>query len=546
MGNRPPMGMPRLPGMPGMPAIPGMPLAPGMPNGPQLPGNPQPPPEAVQAVQKQQKEQHEKVRHSTHHSLDQARDRTEHYIPKNISRINNNGVGSLDRLVRHQRAPTIHYDDIRAAQSQGRWGKVLRMGLSMSFSRGSTIQGLGYAIEGMANMNHNQRASVLNQLNAIEPDGNDWRQKLTLTGLRTAAERGMLSHGYRPVEGEQTLQAQPVLNGDTLFSMIDRLFPDRANVIREEIRNGAVAGVLTERKKLPPRTFVYFTSDGYPMAIGLTPNEQPKATLYRKSHNIVDADRNGTVEYLRQKLQPGDILFFNERHRPFWKRAAISIGLMAQAASEDEENNPFLHVGVYDEDANGEPIVHHVVEGGGQQHVKLKDLLRTHYNTLAAGRLQNPDTAMRFLHAAREVVASTKHYDYRSLYRRFLHLANKREGRDDGQSLHELSSRPDAAVCVDVVARAAQQVGNNELIMSNGRPAETAMDMLKQLKLVTAINVDEKVAQPRTPIERFNSFWFGKPPEAAAPQQPTFMGRLFGGRGAQVDDARTPSYSQAA
>lgn len=480
------------------------------PNAPQLGTPPQPPPELLQNIEQQRRESHDKVHQATQHSLDAARERTDRYIPRNITRINHNGVGSLDRLVHRHRGPDIHYDDIRQAQQQGRWGKLMRMGLTMSFSGRNNIQGLGYAIEGLSNMDHNQRASVLQQLNAIPPDNNDWQRKLTITSLRTAAERGLLAHGYHAVEGDQALQAQPVQPGDTLQSMIKRLFPDRANVIREEIRSGAVAGVLTERKTLPSQTFVYFTAEGYPMAIGITPNEQPRTTLYRKTDQVTDTGLGGTVEYLRRTLKPGDVLFFNERHRPLWKRAFISIGLMAQASSTEEEQNPFLHVGVYDVDASGEPVVHHVVEGGGQQHVKLKDLLKNNYNTLAAGRLQNPDTAMRFLHAAREVVSSTRRYDYRSLFRRYQHLADRREGRDDGRAMHDLRSRPDAAVCVDVVSRAAQQVGNNELIMPNGRPAETAMDMLKQLTLVTAINVDERIAPEQGMLERANRWMFGQ------------------------------------
>ena len=526
-------------GMPTLPAIPQNLDSPGGPSRPPV----APPPELLNAVDAQRRESHEKVRHATHQSLDAAREQTEQYVPRNVARINHNGVGSLDRLIRRQRAPNIRYEHIRDAQERGRWGKLLRMGLSMSFTEGNTIRGLGHAIEGLANMDHHQRVSVLRQLQQIPEENGDWRLKLAVASLRTAAERGLLAHGYQPSEGNPALQPQAVQEGDTLRSMIDRLFPDRATAIHEEIRNGAVAGVLTETRTLPPRTYVYFTQEGYPMAIGITPNEQHKVLLYRKTHEHTEADRDGTVEYLRRTLKPGDVLFFNDRHRSFVKRLFVSMGLLAQATSADEEENPFLHVGVYDEDASGEPIVHHVVEGGGKRSIKLKELLRTRYNTLAAGRLQNPDTAMRFLYAAQEVVQNTKRYDYSSLWRRMQHLFGRREGRDDGQTMHDLRSRPDAAVCVDVVSRAAQQVGNNELMLPNGRPAETAMDMLKQLTLVTAINIDETVVQPRGLGDRLHNFWFGKPPEAA--QSTTFgLGSLWSG--GRTDGARDPAFHQAA
>ena len=358
----------------------------------------------------------------------------------------------------------------------------VREGARIFFSgKSADIRGLGFVVEGIDRLDDVQLGAVVRELSAADQRGLEWQDKMKISLMRSTAEFSLQNRGFSYEGTAKPGTARKVLSGETIKGIMEQLGPDAAAMWRQ-IAQGLRVGPLAHGGKLPGGIMLQFDSEGWPMFFFPEGKSEPMPAFpqFQKSAEAQapKSEREQAIEFLTEKLEPGDVLFVNKRSgkKTFISRGRDVLGRMAQAEDEDDEAFHAIHVMVY----VGDGYVSHVESGGGKR-VKLADLLRTKYNAVSVGRVGDKDKALKLSQASEAISGETKKYNFSEMYLRGVELMRRRQG----QVSRSADPKKDAKICVDIVTLAAKEVGIPEL-----SDARSALDIFKRMNIVYSMDVD--------------------------------------------------------
>ncbi len=411
---------------------------------------------------------------------------------KTMLRMNYRTAVPFERILQHQ-APSVKYTDLRNANKQGKWIKLIRLGAQISLGKDNDIRGLGFTSKGLGQISSDRKLGILRQVEQIDQKDMDWQQKMKVSMFRAETELQLQREGYRRT-GTATVFETYRIDGErqTLESIMASKFPDKPEVFRL-IQNKTVLGPLSSNSELPAGTYLYFDAQGLPIHIAATPDEKPEVPMFAKDESLLTTRKNSqqeTLEFLQSRLEPGDVLFVNRKDKDAFKRTMATLGRMLQAKTAEDERFFTIHVMVYK--GNGKVV--HVRDGGGKEE-SLTDLMTNRYNAISVGRLQNPEHAKILMKHADDITKAVDTYDNSRLSAMSTPLALRRmesETGKKGDTSIPTRKNKNKAVCVDVASEAAERTARQ-----TGQPNElvgqkVALDMYKSLEIEYSLDIPQK------------------------------------------------------
>ncbi|TSC57636.1 MAG: hypothetical protein Greene041619_1064 [Candidatus Peregrinibacteria bacterium Greene0416_19] len=398
------------------------------------------------------------------------KDQVEHGIHERLAglmhaptdEINHHGITlskALDQ-VQEQRQAMEPSTIMHEAIARRDWVTVVKVAWQMLFRPSTERQGLGFLVgDGLKNINDQQKAALLRQMDGMDPKG--WKDRMKISLIRGETERALHRGGYDPVEAADIKETVKVEDKNiTVRGLITRRSagPESTHVL-DALDKGDIIGALPLDAVLPQGCYVSFDKNGFPIHVSPDQREQAKKVrlyLRKRENQSGPDDVNARIEFLQGRLRDGDIIFMSKGGRETTVEKMFSLfGRATQSKNKEQTEFHAVHVGFV---KNGN-IVH--IRARGRQEHTLDDLVkREGYTTLSVGRLPDPRQATALLRAADAYSIDRQHYNVVGAVQRASRWTreNVQKVVPSGLANAEISTDK-SCICTDPVKRGLEQAG---------------------------------------------------------------------------------------
>jgi len=363
----------------------------------------------------------------------------------------------------------VNFEEVQKMFQEGHYEKALIGIFKLIFGGKNAVDGIGYISKVQENIPDRLKVGALSQLENQHPT--DLDKKVGNSAITAGLELSLLDNGYKRSAPVRPTRKQKIETGKThLASYIPAAIMKKLEGEKPE-----VLSALTLQTDLPVGAYLYLDQEGYPLYIlnsdlDLTadPQEIPKISLFKQQQNPkkFESKQAACLEYLKNKLQPGDILLVSAGSNntvPGMELMEIGVRSASRGVGQGESFHG-IHAMVYD----GSKVLHLTLDGAKKE--TLEDVFGedSHLSAVTIARVPE-QLAGHFNANVGQVFEQMKDYNLKKMAN--LGLSFIQTGK-----MVDQTSTQNSGICTDYVTKAAGMPPGNPILAKLSQ-AITAADI---------------------------------------------------------------------